>query len=654
MVVFVVPLADLEFLSQEELSGGLPTTDIVEKIRQQFDYLPGELDVTIHDGVATIRFEEASQSERSEALRLFEKAGKRAASGEFQKARDIYRRVLELDPAMADARRELAMTLFELGDMPGAKDQLIDALRLKPDDAWSYVVLANIYVKHDRDFATAARFLTRALELKPGDPYALNSLAAVSQELGDSDKALHCFDEAIASNPEFANAWFGKALLFSQQDQPSRAVEVLGEMFQRARMKDTRSQPVFSEARRLYLAEEGRLAEAQYSDCFKALESFKAEISSLSGFPVIVQSDVATGQLSGIAQMAWKHGRDRHIVKISERITPPLFAHVAYHEIAHIRFEAEARLRGVNRWFATSEASREHAHGSLGPDLKKLERQGYSGEAISKVERTLVGGLCGSLFNTPLDLLIESRLHREVTVLRSAQFVSLHRLAEEALAATTDPEVRKITPIKILRASTALNGTAALFLDDLTNGATAFWPRYEKLDGASLSPRLFKIFQDRQDSLRPGEEYDLVDEFGEVLGLTGWFEWQPDPGTHELTEGLAKEGTTNPGLLKQKYPAAVWFLLAALKRYSSLPVEKVREIAFEIALLGQRGLDYASPEAKYTLRSLPGESFSGLQLMCLMHAGFQQIAPEHETGMDLAEPFLMALELFQEGESDAA
>ena len=235
-------------------------------------------------------------------------------------------------------------------------------------------------------------------------------------------------------------------------------------------------------------------------------------------------------------------------------------------------------------------------------------------------------------------------------VLRPAQFVSLHRLAEEALAATVNPEIRKLTPPKVLRPLTALNGTAALFLDDLTNDATAFWPRYQKLDGANLSPRLFQHFQDRKDSLQPGDEYDLVDEFAEILGLTGWYEWRPDPGTHEVTEAPAKEGTTNPELLKQKHPAAVWFLLDALKRYAALPAEKVREIAFEIALLGQHGLDYASPEKKYSLRSLPGESFSGLQLMCLMHAGFQQIAPEHDTGMNLAEPFLTALELYQEDE----
>ena len=335
-------------------------------------------------------------------------------------------------------------------------------------------------------------------------------------------------------------------------------------------------------------------------------------------------------------------------------LPPPLFAHVAYHEIAHIRLEAEARQRGVNRWFATSDASREIARRSLASDIKKLERQGHSGDAIAKVLRVLLGGICGSLFNTPLDLLIESRLHREVPVLRPAQFVSLYRLALESLAATTDPEVRKNTPPKILLASTALNGTAALFLDDLSHGATAFWPRYQKLDGSNLSHPLFQLWQDRKDSLQPGDEYNLVDEFAEILGLTGWYEWHSDPGTHDVTESPPKEGTTNPDLLRKKHPAAVWFLLDALKRYAALPVEKVREIAFEIALLGQRGLDYASPEKKYILRSLPGESFSGLQLMCLMHAGFQQFAPEHETGMDLAEPFLTALELFQEGESDAA
>ncbi len=79
-----------------------------------------------------------------------------------------------------------------------------------------------------------------------------------------------------------------------------------------------------------------------------------------------------------------------------------------------------------------------------------------------------------------------------------------------------------------------------------------------------------------------------------------------------------------------------------------LDVEQVRAIAFEIATLGRSGLDYASPEKKYTLRTIPGETFSGLQLMSLMHAGFKRIQPDLDSGMDLEEPFLAALELFEQ------
>ena len=47
--------------------------------------------------------------------------------------------------------------------------------------------------------------------------------------------------------------------------------------------------------------------------------------------------------------------------------------------------------------------------------------------------------------------------------------------------------------------------------------------------------------------------------------------------------------------------------------------------------------------------ALPIKPFSGLQLMCLMYAGFKRIAPDQDTGMDLNEPWITALELFNVG-----
>ena len=54
-----------------------------------------------------------------------------------------------------------------------------------------------------------------------------------------------------------------------------------------------------------------------------------------------------------------------------------------------------------------------------------------------------------------------------------------------------------------------------------------------------------------------------------------------------------------------------------------------------------------------TLRQLSfliGRDFLSLPEMCLMFAGFKRVAPEHAVGMELEEPFLTALKLFQDGE----
>ena len=63
----------------------------------------------------TISPHPVSSSGAEEAERLTRKAAMRARQGEYEKAANIYRRVLELDPHRQDSRRELAMVLVEMG-----------------------------------------------------------------------------------------------------------------------------------------------------------------------------------------------------------------------------------------------------------------------------------------------------------------------------------------------------------------------------------------------------------------------------------------------------------------------------------------------------------------------------------------------------------
>ena len=90
---------------------------------------------------------------------------------------------------------------------------------------------------------------------------------------------------------------------------------------------------------------------------------------------------------------------------------------------------------------------------------------------------------------------------------------------------------------------------------------------------------------------------------------------------------------------------AVMYMLAALKLFSEESESRVKEITFQIAMLGRSGFDINNPDKTYTIHSLPGV-FTGLQLVSYMYAGFKQIDPEQNIGVDLSNEYETALKLF--------
>lgn len=93
-------------------------------------------------------------------------------------------------------------------------------------------------------------------------------------------------------------------------------------------------------------------------------------------------------------------------------------------------------------------------------------------------------------------------------------------------------------------------------------------------------------------------------------------------------------------------PDSVMYLLGAIQRFEKMTRAEIQAVAFEIAILGQQGLDTNDPAQKYQLRSLPGH-YSGLHLVCLMYGGFKIITPQHDVGFDLSKEYEMAKALQQ-------
>src|SRR5207249_8712139 len=286
-------------------------------------------------------------------------------------------RVLELQRWFHAGRGRLAMAYGGVGDVESATNRLIEVLRLDLRGAWSWVVLANLYIREKADPDTGEKFLRKALELQPNDAWALHSLAAVYQKKGQTDQAVKYFEQAIQANPDFANPYYGRAIAFAESNEPEKAIDSLTQLFTRAKMQDARSQAVYDGARELFAKLQVDLAHRKYSEAFKCIQDYKAEMEVLSGFPIRFEETDFEDQLGATIQMAWKHGRDYHLIKTRRGYDPELLAHLEAHELTHLKLESEARKNGKNLFFATTANSREFAIRSVGGDFQKMEKEGF-------------------------------------------------------------------------------------------------------------------------------------------------------------------------------------------------------------------------------------------------------------------------------------
>jgi hypothetical protein len=144
------------------------------------------------------------------------------------------------------------------------------------------------------------------------------------------------------------------------------------------------------------------------------------------------------------------------------------------------------------------------------------------------------------------------------------------------------------------------------------------------------------------ENFTPGDEYEIVDEFARQLKLAGWFEWRGDAvpfrGTAEdISITVARPLTTDK-------PEAYSYCLDALNRFDGQSRDHIFAIISEISLLGMNGIDHTTPEKTYSLKSCPGETFSGLHLLYLMYVGFKLYDPKVDCGLDFAEAYELAQE----------
>ena len=136
--------------------------------------------------------------------------------GEPDKALEAYNKLLEKDPANADARTAAVVILFDKKDVEGAK-KLLEPVDLKTATNPNALYNIGVGFYNSQDTKEAIRYWERVIELDPKMTDAYFQLGAAYLSVKDNEKSKQMFQKVIELDPTSENAKLAKEMLDTMQ-----------------------------------------------------------------------------------------------------------------------------------------------------------------------------------------------------------------------------------------------------------------------------------------------------------------------------------------------------------------------------------------------------------------------------------------------------
>jgi tetratricopeptide (TPR) repeat protein len=171
--------------------------------------------------VATVFADETSPGRDPAHLHYSQGVGL-LSSGDLLGARTELREALRLRPDLVQARFSLGTALYLGGDVDGAIEAYRTVIRLEPDLDHAHLHLGiALMVTHDWSGAQSA--LEQAVRLKPDSVTAHHNLGLVRYRLGDRRGAIEAYREVLRLRPDHADAHYHLGLSLKQAKQEAEA-----------------------------------------------------------------------------------------------------------------------------------------------------------------------------------------------------------------------------------------------------------------------------------------------------------------------------------------------------------------------------------------------------------------------------------------------
>ena len=270
-------------------------------------------------------------------------------------------------------------------------------------------------------------------------------------------------------------------------------------------------------------------------------------------------------------------------------------------------------------------------------------------------------------YNTPIDLFIEDYLFKNFKELRPIQLLSLYKLLQEGVTATTDKQITSTAPVKVLSQSKIYNLINTIHFKDLfgLDRINDFKPTKQELLTAQ---ELYKEFLEYRPDRNPGEEYELVQHWAEDIEINDFFtlkaetQGKAEKTPEEILDRIENDPyglTENDDYQEEKMQiflrthagqdintAVAMYMVDALRFFSNTPKQEVKDIAFEIAQIGMTGID--PQKDGYRVSKIPNKKFSGYHLLAYYYVSWAIAIPEmlnqlqmpFDKEYDLAQKFM--------------
>jgi predicted O-linked N-acetylglucosamine transferase (SPINDLY family) len=153
----------------------------------------------------------------------FKKALKYHQSGQLQKAREIYKKILSLNPDHGDSLHCLGVIENQVGNNDMALRLIGKAIQINSNEPIYHNNIGNVF-KAQGNLKQALSSYQKAISLKPDFPEVLVSIGSVYNELGKPNEAIFCIQQALQFKPNFADAYYNMAIALKEKNQIDEAI----------------------------------------------------------------------------------------------------------------------------------------------------------------------------------------------------------------------------------------------------------------------------------------------------------------------------------------------------------------------------------------------------------------------------------------------